>query len=40
MKKLILLALAGLMVTGCATQDVNEQDKAAVEQRDLQMASG
>ena len=35
MKKLILLVLAGLMVTGCATQDVNEQDKAAVEQRDL-----
>lgn len=35
MKKLILLMLAGLLVTGCATQDVKEQDKAAVEQRDL-----
>ncbi|MFO1321144.1 MAG: peptidoglycan-associated lipoprotein Pal [Burkholderiales bacterium] len=35
MKKLILLMLAGLLVTGCATQDANEQGKAAVEQRDL-----
>lgn len=35
MKKLILLMLAGLVVTGCATQDANEQGKAAVEQRDL-----
>ena len=35
MKKLILLMLASLLVTGCATQDVSEQDKAAVEQRDL-----
>lgn len=35
MKKLILLALAALLVGGCATQDVAEQGKAAVEQRDL-----
>lgn len=35
MKKLILLMLAGLVLTGCATQDAREQDQAAVEQRDL-----
>jgi peptidoglycan-associated lipoprotein len=35
MKKLILLMLAGLLVSGCATQDVSEQGGAAVEQRDL-----
>lgn len=35
MKKLIFLVLAGLLVSGCATQDVPEQGAAAVEQRDL-----
>jgi len=35
MKQLVLLMLAGLLVTGCATQDLTEQDSAAVEQRDL-----
>lgn len=35
MNKLILLALVSLLATGCATQDVAEQDKAGVEQRDL-----
>jgi len=35
MKQLVLLMLAGLLATGCATQDVTEQDSAAVEQRDL-----
>lgn len=35
MKKLILMVLAGLLVSGCATQDVPEQGGAAVEQRDL-----
>jgi len=35
MKKLIFLVLAGLLVSGCATQDVPEQGGAAVEQRDL-----
>lgn len=36
MKQLVLLMLAGLLVTGCAgTQDLGDQDSAAVEQRDL-----
>ena len=35
MKQLVLLMLAGLVVTGCATQDLTEQDSVAVEQRDL-----
>jgi len=36
MKQLVLLMLAGLLVTGCAgTQELGDQDSAAVEQRDL-----
>jgi peptidoglycan-associated lipoprotein len=35
MKKVVLLLALAMLAAGCATQDVTEQSKAAVEQRDL-----
>jgi len=35
MKKAVLLLALAVLATGCATQDVTEQSKAAVEQSDL-----